>query len=119
MIRIEEKNCSLYSIPNHLNFICFTVHEDALKIEHGDRRWLVVFSPAVKTEAAYYERLFGYLENGGAAFVKHFLLHRQIVLNGQGVAPATSGKETMRRMSMQFRRSSPAGPVCGRGWRSS
>ncbi len=100
MIRIEEKNCSLYSIPNHLNFICFTNHEDALKIEHGDRRWLVVFSPAVKKEAAYYERLFGYLAEGGAAFVKHWLLQRRIVLNGHGVAPATSGKETMRRMSM-------------------
>jgi hypothetical protein len=99
-IRIEEKNCSIYSIPNHLNFLCFTNHEDALKIEHGDRRWLVVFSPAVKQEAAYYDRLFGYLDDGGAAFVKHFLLQRQIVLNGQGVAPATSGKETMRRMSM-------------------
>jgi hypothetical protein len=99
-IRIEEKNCSIYSIPNHLNFLCFTNHEDALKIEHGDRRWLVVFSPAVKKEAAYYERLFGYLAEGGAAYVKHWLLQRQIVLNGHGVAPATSGKETMRRMSM-------------------
>jgi hypothetical protein len=99
-IRIEEKNCSIYSIPNKLNFLCFTNHEDALKIEHGDRRWLVVFSPAVKKDAAHYERLFGYLENGGAAFVKHWLLQRRIVLNGHGVAPATSGKETMRRMSM-------------------
>lgn len=100
MIRIEEKNCSLYSIPNHLNFLCFTNHEDALKIEHGDRRWLVVFSPAVKQDASYYQRLFGYLANGGAAFVKHWLLQRQIVLDAHGVAPATSGKETMRRMSM-------------------
>jgi len=100
MIRIEEKNCSLYSIPNHLNFICFTNHEDALRIEHGDRRWLVVFSPAVKKEPEYYARLFGYLEHGSASFVKHWLLQRQIVLNGHGVAPATSGKETMRRMSM-------------------
>jgi hypothetical protein len=99
-IRIEEKYCSLYSIPNHLNFICFTNHEDALKIEHGDRRWLVVFSPAAKQDAGYYERLFGYLESGGAAFVKQWLLQRQTVLNGHGVAPATSGKETMRRMSM-------------------
>lgn len=99
-IRIEEKNCSIYSIPNKLNFLCFTNHEDALKIEHGDRRWLVVFSPAVKKDVDYYERLFGYLENGGAAFVKHWLLQRHIVLNGHGVAPATSGKETMRRMSM-------------------
>lgn len=99
-IRIEEKNCPLYSIPNHINFLCFTNHEDALKIEHGDRRWLVVFSPAAKREAAYYERLFGYLERGGAAFVKHWLMQRRIVLNGHGVAPETSGKETMRRMAM-------------------
>ncbi len=100
MIRIEEKNCSLYSIPNHLNFICFTNHDDALKIEHGDRRWLVVFSPATKQEPDYYDRLFAYLEHGGAAFVKHWLMQRRIVLNGHGVAPATSGKETMRRMAM-------------------
>jgi hypothetical protein len=99
-IRIEEKNCSIYSIPNCLNFICFTNHEDTLKIEHGGRRWLVVFSPAAKQDAGYYERLFGYLENGGAAFVKHWLLQRQVVLNGEGVAPHTSGKEAMRRLSM-------------------
>jgi len=99
-IRIEEKGCKIYSIPNKLNFLCFTNHDDALKIEHGDRRWLVVFSPAVKKEPAYYARLFGYLAEGGAAFVKHWLMQRRIVMNGHGVAPATSGKETMRRMSM-------------------
>ncbi|CAM5354782.1 hypothetical protein ATER59S_01322 [Aquamicrobium terrae] len=99
-IRIEEKNCSIYSIPNKLNFLCFTNHDDALKIEHGDRRWLVVFSPAVKKEPAYYARLFAFLADGGAAHVKHWLLHRHVTLNGHGVAPATSGKETMRRMSM-------------------
>lgn len=99
-IRIEEKNCSIYSIPNKLNFLCFTNHEDALKIEHGDRRWLVVFSPAAKKDAAYYDSLFGYLDSGGAAFVKHWLLRRETVLNGRSVAPATSGKETMRRLSM-------------------
>jgi len=99
-IRIEEKNCSIYSIPNKLNFLCFTNHDDALKIEHGDRRWLVVFSPAVKKEPTYYARLFAFLADGGAAHVKHWLLHRHVTLNGHGVAPATSGKETMRRMSM-------------------
>ncbi|MFG1420007.1 DUF5906 domain-containing protein, partial [Xanthobacter sp. V0B-10] len=99
-LRIEEKNCRIYSIPNCLNFLCFTNHEDALPIEHGDRRWLVVFSPAAKKDAAYYERLFGYLDGGGAAFVKHWLLQRDVALNGHGVAPATSGKETMRRLSM-------------------
>jgi hypothetical protein len=100
MIRIEEKNCPLYSIPNHINFLCFTNHDDALKIEHEDRRWLVVFSPAAKKDAAYYDSLFGYLDSGGAAFVKYWLLQRHTVLNPHGVAPPTSGKETMRRMSL-------------------
>jgi hypothetical protein len=99
-LRIEEKNCRIYSIPNCLNFLCFTNHEDALPIEHGDRRWLVVFSAAQKRDAAYYERLFGFLDRGGAAFVKHWLSNRQVALNPRGVAPATAGKETMRRLGM-------------------
>jgi hypothetical protein len=99
-LRIEEKNCRIYSIPNCLNFLCFTNHDDALPIEHGDRRWLVVFSPAQKRDAAYYERLFGFLDGGGAAFVKRWLLNRTVALNPHGVAPATAGKETMRRLGL-------------------
>jgi len=98
-LRIEQKHCSIYSIPNCLNFLCFTNHEDALPIEHGDRRWLVVFSPAVKRDEAYYRRLFGYLD-GGAAFVKHWLAERKVTLKPHGVAPATVGKEAMRRLGM-------------------
>lgn len=99
-LRIEQKHCSIYSIPNCLNFLCFTNHEDALPIEHGDRRWLVVFSPAVKRDEAYYRRLFSYLGDGGAAFVKHWLAERRVALNPHGVAPATVGKEAMRRLGM-------------------
>lgn len=99
-LRIEQKHCSIYSIPNCLNFLCFTNHEDALPIEHGDRRWLVVFSPAVKRDEAYYRRLFGYLDGGGAAHVKHWLAERRVALNPHGVAPATVGKEAMRRLGM-------------------
>lgn len=99
-IRIEEKNCSLYSIPNCLNFISFTNHEDALPIEHGDRRWLVVFSPARPRDGAYYQGLFEFLNGDGAAYVKHWLLKRKVALNPHGVAPFTAGKEAMRRLSI-------------------
>ncbi|MDT3684753.1 MAG: bifunctional DNA primase/polymerase [Pseudorhodoplanes sp.] len=99
-LRIEEKGCSIYSIPNCLNFLCFTNHEDALPIERGDRRWLVAFSPAAKKDDAYYENLFGFLEGNGASFVKHWLLERKVALNPRGVAPSTSGKEAMRRLSL-------------------
>lgn len=99
-IRIEEKNCSLYSIPNCLNFISFTNHEDALPIEHGDRRWLVVFSPARPRDGAYYQGLFEFLDGDGASYVKHWLLKRKVALNPHGVAPFTAGKEAMRRLSI-------------------
>jgi hypothetical protein len=99
-LRIEEKGCSIYSIPNCLNFLCFTNHEDALPIERGDRRWLVVFSPAERKDEAYYESLFGFLEGNGASFVKHWLLERKVTLNIKGAAPSTSGKEAMRRLSI-------------------
>jgi hypothetical protein len=99
-VRIEEKNCSLYSIPNCLNFISFTNHEDALPIEHGDRRWLVVFSPARPRDNAYYQGLFEFLDGDGASYVKHWLLKRKVALNPHGVAPFTAGKEAMRRLSI-------------------
>ncbi len=98
-LRIEEKGRSHYSIPNCLNFLCFTNHEDALPIERGDRRWLVVFSPAERKDQTYYARLFGFLEGDGASFVKHWLLDRKVALNPRGTAPSTSGKEVMRRHS--------------------
>ena len=99
-IRIEEKNCSLYSIPNCLNFVAFANHEDALPIEHGDRRWLVVFSPARPRDGAYYRGLFDFLDGDGSSYVKHWLLKRKVGLNPHGVAPFTAGKEAMRRLSI-------------------
>ena len=48
----------------------------------------------------YYRRLFGYLDDGGAAFVKHWLAERKVALKPHGVAPATVGKEAMRRLGM-------------------
>jgi hypothetical protein len=99
-LRIEDKGCKIYSIENHINLICFTNHEDALKIEAGDRRWLVVFSPAEQMGEAYYRQLFDFLQGPGPAAVKAWLVERKIALNGKGVAPQTKGKEEMRLASM-------------------
>jgi len=89
-----------YNLPNHLNLICFTNHADALPIEADDRRWLAVFSPAEPATEVYYDRLFGFLDAGGAAAVAHWLLARQIELNPKGRAPWTSGKEEMRGFTL-------------------
>lgn len=99
-LRIEDKGCSLYSIPNHLNLIAFTNHDDAVPIERGDRRWLVVFSEAESRDEPYYERLFDYLEGDGPSAVKQWLLDREIKLSPKGMAPKTKGKAEMRRLSL-------------------
>jgi hypothetical protein len=89
-----------YNLPNHLNLICFTNHADALPIEADDRRWLAVFSPAEPATEAYYDRLFGFLDAGGAAAVAQWLLARKIELNPKGRAPWTRGKEEMRSFTL-------------------
>ena len=99
-LRIEEKKRSIYSIPNHLNLLAFTNHEDALPIEAGDRRWLVVSSPMKPMGDEYYDRLWAFLEGAGPSAVKHFLLNRRVTLNAKGMAPRTKGKDEMRRRSL-------------------
>ena len=99
-LRIESKGCSLYSIPNKLNLLAFTNHDDAVPIERGDRRWLVLFSDAKPLDEAYYERLFDFLDGDGPAAVKNWLMERRIGLNPKGLAPKTVGKDQMRRLSM-------------------
>jgi hypothetical protein len=90
----------VYSVPNRLNFLCFTNHDDALPIESGDRRWLVFFSDAMPAGEAYYQRLFAYLDGDGPAHVAHWLGQRDVKINAKGTAPKTRGKEEMRSLSM-------------------
>lgn len=99
-LRIEEKKRSIYTIPNHLNLIAFTNHEDALPLENGDRRWLVISSEMRPLDEGYYERLFAFLDGDGPAAVKHYLMQRKVVLNPKGMAPTTRGKQEMRRRSL-------------------
>lgn len=99
-LRIEAKNCNLYSIPNRLNLIAFTNHADAVPIERGDRRWLVAFSDALPRDESYYEGLFTFLEGDGPGAVRDWLLNRSVGLSPKGMAPATAGKAVMRKLSM-------------------
>ena len=90
----------VYTVPNRLNFLCFTNHDDALPLESGDRRWLVFFSEAARESEAYYERLFAFLKGDGPAHVAHWLSQRHVKLNPMGTAPKTRGKEEMLNLSM-------------------
>ncbi|MEN3971591.1 DUF5906 domain-containing protein [Sphingomicrobium sp. XHP0235] len=99
-LRIRLMHTNVYSTPNFLNLLCITNHRDALPIEAGDRRWLVVFSDSEPRDEAYYDRLFGLLKGDGPAAIKHFLQSRKVGLNPKGVAPVTRGKAEMQKLSL-------------------
>lgn len=100
-LRIEEKYQSTYSIDNYLNLLCFTNHKDAVKIERGDRRWFIVFSPAKPRDRDYYASLFRQISGDGAAHVLHWLMARELGnFDAKGHAPATSAKEQMRELTV-------------------
>lgn len=100
-LRIEDKGAPLYSIPNHLNMMCFTNHKNAMRLEEGDRRWLVIFSPAEPRDPDYYERLWDFIESKeGPAAWKYRLEQHKPKLNPKARAPLTAAKVEMREASM-------------------
>src|SRR3546814_121484 len=101
VLRIRRMRTDTYEVPNGLNLLCFTNHENAVPIEQGDRRWLTLFSPAKAREPAYYGRLFDLLKSDDfAAAVKWMLQNRAVGLEPKGMAPMTKGKSEMRRRSL-------------------
>jgi hypothetical protein len=100
VLRIRRMQTDTYEVPNGLNLLCFTNHENALPIEQGDRRWLTLFSPAEPRDPSYYRGVFDLLDGDDfAAAVKWMLQNRQVALEPKGMAPITGGKTEMRRRS--------------------
>lgn len=96
-LRIRHMYRPAYWVRNRLNLIAFTNHEDALRLENGDRRWLVLHSPAEPRGDDYYKRLFALLEDDAfAAAVRWMLQQRKPALNPKGQAPMTRAKAEMR-----------------------
>jgi hypothetical protein len=101
VLRIHKKFGNPYTIPNHLNFLCFTNHIDSIPIGTNDRRWLVLFSKAIPNPPAYYAELFRKIESDDAvAAVLHYLTERAIKLNPKGVAPMTAAKAEMQELTL-------------------
>ncbi len=100
-LQIERKGIDAYDIPNRLNLLCFTNHKDAVRLEGGDRRWFVLFSPMKPQTQAYYDRLFSWLakEQTAPAFM-HWLGQRRPVLLPKGRAPDTEAKATAAELSL-------------------
>ncbi|MEZ6012774.1 MAG: DUF5906 domain-containing protein [Hyphomonas sp.] len=98
---IERKGLDAYDIPNRLNLLCFTNHKDAVRLESGDRRWFVLFSPMKPQPQAYYDKLFAWLnrEETAPAFM-YWLAQRNPALQPKGRAPDTNAKAEAAELSL-------------------
>lgn len=98
-IQINKKGMPQYEIPNLINLVFMTNHQDAISIEKSDRRFFVIWSEAEPWDSADYTALHKWLEqHGGMAAVCQWLAHRDLSgFDAQGQAPATAAKADMER----------------------
>jgi len=76
VLRIDEKNTREYSIVNAVGVIMTTNHRDALYMPADDRRHYMTWSEmtAGTLSVSYFNELYQYYEQGGAADVMAYLL---------------------------------------------
>ena len=81
-LRVDEKNLREHSVFNCTGVIITTNHRDGIYLPVDDRRHFVVWSDLVKENFAedYWNKLWGYYENGGRAHVAAYL--RELDLSG-------------------------------------
>lgn len=96
-IPINDKGMPTYSIDNCFGLMCMTNHENALRLDTTDRRYMIVRTEAVPREQAYYDRMYGLLQDETfIAAVAHELMTRDLKgYNGQAAAPVTVAKKEM------------------------
>ena len=100
---IHRKGMDEYNIVNTTNIIGFTNHVDALPLDEGERRWMVIFTPFVRREQLnaatgpdYFRRLFDAIR-GNAPALRGWLMSVDVDQGFpvNGPAPLTRAKEVM------------------------
>lgn len=98
MLPVEKKFQNEYFVPNVINTVFFSNHEDCIELEPDDRRLYVVVSNAEKPSSAYFDRLIDdfYKDKSGWLYVIRWLMDRDLSRFNPNVIPAdTSGKLEM------------------------
>lgn len=104
-VPVEYKGKDILQAPNKCCFLAFTNHEDALRLENEDRRYLVLQSPAPSGREMgreFFNAIWEFVRGvEGPAALLHHLLSREVDADfGLGAAPMTEGHEKMRREGM-------------------
>jgi hypothetical protein len=94
-VRIQRKFVATITQPNRTNFMFFSNHIDAAKLEKGERRYFVHISNAIPESQEYYTRLWDFVNsNDGIAAIAHYLHARDISkFNPSNRPPVTTSKE--------------------------
>lgn len=77
-VMINRKNISTYKYANRANFLMFSNHRNAARIEKGDRRYFVWTSSAKPNSDQYYIDLMKWFDTGGDAALLYFLKQRDL-----------------------------------------
>jgi hypothetical protein len=95
-VPINEKHVKPYEVPNVARFVAFTNSEYALQLADDDRRWFVVWSPALPKPPGYYVDLARWSAEN-AALVGTWLAQRDLSgFAAQDRAPMTTAKREMQ-----------------------
>lgn len=97
---IEEKYLPMRYEDNHMNMVFLTNEFQALQISMSDRRYMVIRTPAVNTEA-FYAAVLAELANGGGAALHHYLLNLDLGDFNEHTKPImTAAKEDLIEMGL-------------------
>jgi hypothetical protein len=102
-VEVNIKNIPAFETENYIAMMAISNHPDAMPLDQGDRRWLVVETEACKhpDPDVYYARLFKILRDQAAlSAIAHELQQRQVPMSfGLGEAPITAAKLNMIEQS--------------------
>jgi hypothetical protein len=97
-VRVEKKFQEAYEIPNVTNFLFFSNHTDAVRIEADDRRFFVMQTDAQPKSPDYYANLSEqfYMAQSGWRKVIRWLMQRDLsVFKTHQCPPPTDAKQQM------------------------
>lgn len=95
-ITLKEKYMTDRLIPNHVWFVACSNSPQAMRIEEGDRRWLVPTVTEEPRPKKYFVELYAWFENGGAAMVLDWALnYARPYLSVANAVPMTNRKSEM------------------------
>lgn len=95
-VRVNEKYQPAREVPNLMNFIFFSNHNDALFLDDQDRRFFVWEITAARLPEQMVQGFVAWRNDGGLAALLHFLQSYDIKnFNPKAHAPMTAAKQQM------------------------